>query len=122
MTTTWLQVQYWNNSITLFEHTLDIAKGSYMVHSNLGNALARRGSLDEAIKHYSEALRISPSKAVEVHNNLGAALIVKGRFEEAIIHLRYALQKMPGYANARKNLQQTLQAIEKASSPGDQKK
>ena len=122
MTTTWLQVQHWDNSISLFERALDITKGSYMVHSNLGNALARRGRLDEAIKHYSEALRISPAKTVDVHNNLGAALIVKGRFEEAITHLQYALQKMPGHANALKNIQQALEAIEKTGSSKNQKK
>ncbi len=117
-----MQVGYWKSCISLFEHALDVTKGSYMVHSNLGNALARRGRLDEAIEHYSEALRISPSKAVEVHNNLGAALIVKGRFKEAIPHLRYALQKMPDHASAQKNLQQAFEAIEKAGSSGDQKK
>ena len=122
MTTTLLQVQYWTNSITLFVHALDVTKGSYLAHSNLGNALARRGRLDEAITHYSEALRISPSKAAEVHNNLGAALIVKGRFEEALPHLQYALQKMPDNANARKNLQQVLEGIEKSGSSENQKK
>ena len=121
MISTWLQVQYWPNSISLFKHALDVTEGSYMVHSNLGNALARQGRLDEAIEHYSEALRISPSKAVEVHNNLGAAMIVKGRFKEAIPHLRYALQKMPGHATALKNLKQALKAIEKTDASGNQK-
>jgi tetratricopeptide (TPR) repeat protein len=113
MMTTWLQTHYWANSISLFEHTLAVAEGSYMAHSNLGNALARRGRLDEAILHYSEALRISPFKAVEIHNNLGAALIVKGRFKEAIPHLRYALEKMPNHASAKKNLQLALEGLER---------
>lgn len=69
MTSTCLQVQYWTNSITLFVHALDITKGNYMVHSNLANALARRDRLDEVVKHYSEALRIAPAKALGVHNN-----------------------------------------------------
>jgi len=29
-------------------------------HNNLANALAKQGSLKEAINHYSEALRIKP--------------------------------------------------------------
>jgi len=113
MSATWLQVQYWKNGITLFQHAVNTTRGSYAIHSNLGNALARVGRLDEALKNYAEALRIDPSKAAEVHNNIGAALIVKGRFEEAIPYLRYALQKMPDDANARKNMQEALMAIQK---------
>jgi protein O-mannosyl-transferase len=117
-----LQVLHWANSIVLFEQVLKVSGNSYLVHNNLGNALARRGRFDEAVKHYSEALRISPSKVLVIHNNLGAALVVKGRYKEAIVHLQYVLEKMPNHANAQKNLEQALKHIKKGDSSTGAKK
>src|SRR4030042_1288685 len=37
---------------------------------NLGIALLRQGNIDEAIKHFNEALRITPD-SVKAHKNLG---------------------------------------------------
>ena len=54
-------------------------------HYNLGVALATQGKLDEAIAHYSEALRIRPNSP-RAHNNLGVALATQGRLDEAIAH------------------------------------
>jgi len=42
-------------------------------HNNLGVLLERRGRLDEAIRHYSEALRLDPDYA-KARNNLERAL------------------------------------------------
>ncbi|MFI4977044.1 MAG: tetratricopeptide repeat protein, partial [Caulobacterales bacterium] len=41
-------------------------------HSNLGNALAAEGRLDDAVKAYELAITLSPRYA-EAHNNLGGA-------------------------------------------------
>jgi tetratricopeptide (TPR) repeat protein len=41
-------------------------------HNNLGTLLAQQGRLDEAIEHFSEALRIKPD-FVEAHRNLTRA-------------------------------------------------
>ncbi|UCE99176.1 MAG: tetratricopeptide repeat protein [Planctomycetota bacterium] len=63
-------------------------------HVNLGIALSQQGKLDEAIKHYTEALRIRPDFAV-AHTNLGHALARQGKLEEAITHYAEALHLNP---------------------------
>jgi Flp pilus assembly protein TadD len=102
-----LQVQRWHNSTTLFEHTLNVAADNHLVRSNLGNALARQGRLDEAIVHFSEALRIKPHDA-EIHNNIGNALAAKGNFDKAIAHFSEALRIKPDHAGMHYNLGRTL--------------
>jgi tetratricopeptide (TPR) repeat protein len=103
MICTWLQVSRWNNSISLFEHTLDITVDNNLAHYNLGIVLAERGRLEEAIGHFSEALRIKPDDA-EAHNNLGIALAERGRLEEAMGHFSEALRIKPDYAEPHYNL------------------
>jgi Flp pilus assembly protein TadD len=66
-----------------------------------------QGRFDEAIRKFSEALRIQPRDA-EVHTNIGMALVRKGRIEEGITHFKTALEIKPGFAPARDNLQKAL--------------
>ena len=72
-------------------------------HNNLGNALLQKGSVDEAIIHYQEALQIKPDNA-EARNNLGNALLQKGRVDEAITHYQKALQIKPDSVDVLNNL------------------
>ncbi len=108
MVITFLQVRYWKNSITLFEHTLKVTSDNFRPHINLGNALQRQGRLDEAIKHYSEALRLKPDLE-EAHNNLGSALEKRGRIDEAIKHYLEALRLKPDLEAAHNNLGNALE-------------
>ena len=72
-----------------------------------GITLAREGRIDEAIKHYREALQKNPDFE-EAHNNLAIALYYKGNTNEAIRHLQEAIRIGPDYANAKQNLQEML--------------
>jgi hypothetical protein len=102
MALTWKQVQYWKNSISLFEHTLEVTSNNWLVNIDLGTELYREGRTDDAIKHYLEALRIKPDNA-EAHNNLGIALDREGRTDDAIKHYLEALRIRPDYAKAHDN-------------------
>ena len=104
---TWKQVQYWQNSITLFTHALDVTKNNYTAHSNLGHSLLTQGKLEEAIHHYSEALRICQN-CYDENNNLGIALQEQGRIEEAISHYGEAIRLNPYYIKAYVNLGEAL--------------
>ena len=75
----------------------------WFLNYNLGNGLAGRGRVDEAIASYRMAVEIKPNFA-EAHNNLGAALVRQRRFDEAIGHFQKTLAIIPDYAGAHGNL------------------
>jgi len=103
MVVTWLQVRYWQNGVTLFEHSLEVTANSSLSQFSLGIALDDQGKTQEAIVHYTEALRIKPGYA-EAHYNLGIALARQEKNQEAIGHFTEALQIKPDHANAHNNL------------------
>jgi len=100
---TWKQAQVWHDSETLWRHALIAVPESQDSHNNLGIAMAKRGELGEAIKHFRQALRINPAY-VEAHNNLGIAMVKRGELGEAIKHFRQALRINPAYVEAHNNL------------------
>lgn len=102
-----LQVQYWSNSVTLFEHTINVTGDNSTAQLNLGEALAEQGKIDKASKHYKEAIKIRPGYA-KAYNNLGAIFARQNKPEVAIVFLSKALQISPGYAGAHYNLAKIL--------------
>ncbi|MGA2279236.1 MAG: tetratricopeptide repeat protein [Verrucomicrobiota bacterium] len=84
------QAAYWRNSETLWTHTLACTSDNAIGQYNLGNALLKNGSVDEAISHFQKALQIIPDNA-EVCYSLGGALLKKGNAGEAIAHFQKAL-------------------------------
>ncbi len=109
MICTWVQVGYWRDSISLYEHTLQVTRGNSIIRNNLGIALAAQGKTDQAITLYDEALRLNPDYA-GAHNNLGIALAAQGKLDQAITHYEEALRLKPGYADAHNNLGLALDA------------
>ncbi len=94
-----IQVGYWRNSIALFEHAIDVTSGNYAAHNNLGTALHKQGRIAEAIRHYSETLRLKPNFP-DTHNNMGLALAAQGKTAEAAHHYSEALRSNPGNPSA----------------------
>jgi protein O-mannosyl-transferase len=107
MLSTWTQVKYWQNSITLFEHAIQVTDNNYLAHNNLGVALSDAGKKEEAMAHYREAIRIKPSYE-NAHFNLGNNLSAQGRIDEAVICYQEALRLRPNYAKAHNNLARLL--------------
>jgi tetratricopeptide (TPR) repeat protein len=103
------QCGYWKNSISLFNHALQITKNNYLAQSSLGVALAAEGENEEAIVHYLAAIEINPyySKA---HSNLGVALAAQGKNEEAIAHYLAAIKINPDQEETHSNLGVVLAA------------
>lgn len=102
MLLSWLQVQYWENSRTLYEHTLRVTKNNWLIQFSLGLALKSEGRTDEAVIHYREALKIRPDY-VEAHNDLGIVLAERGDTEESLRHFSEAIRLKPDYADAFNN-------------------
>ena len=82
---TWRQCGYWKNSITLFNHALNVTTDNYLAHNYVGLALAAQGKYREAESQYKSALEINPYYEL-AHFNLGIALASQGRNREAIDH------------------------------------
>jgi tetratricopeptide (TPR) repeat protein len=84
MAVSWVQIGYWQNSETLFQHAIDVTRDNWAAQ-------------------FREALRIKPDYA-EAHNNLGACLTSAGHDAEAIPEFQTALRLKPGLADAHFNL------------------
>ncbi len=93
MICTWVQVSYWRDSISLYEHTLKVTTGNFIIHNNLGEALAAQGQKEQVAAHYAEALRINPNYA-ESRNNL-EALVAQGKLDQAAARYAEALRLHP---------------------------
>jgi protein O-mannosyl-transferase len=104
------QLRHWQNSGDLFRHALAVTQNNEVAHNSLGSYLANHGRADEAMKHFSEALRISPYYA-DARKNLGIALASKDCPKEAVEHLSLAVQIQPGEADAFNRLGAALAAL-----------
>ena len=105
-----VQARHWKDSVTLFEHALDVTDDNYVAHTNLGVALANQGRLDSAIWHYSRAVTIQPDY-VGARLNLASALAERGRLQEAIAHYTAILRIKPDYADAHFNMGNALMRL-----------
>ena len=72
-------------------------------HNNLGNALAGRGQVDEAIAHYQKALEIKPDSRKPTTTS-ATSLAARGQVDEAIAQYQKALEIKPDYTEAHSNL------------------
>jgi Flp pilus assembly protein TadD len=89
------QVEYWMNSVSLWQHTVDVTTDNYRAENNLGFDLKQAGRLDEAIAHLEKSLQIRPTYSL-ARANLGVTLFEKGRNDEAMANLRKVLEVQPG--------------------------
>jgi tetratricopeptide (TPR) repeat protein len=103
MVTTWGQVDYWRDSVTLWEHALSATDKNFITHYHLGGAYSRQGQLDRAVQQFEASLRLNPQFA-GAHNDLGAALVRQGKWEQARQHFDAALKIDPDYFPAHRSL------------------
>ncbi|MGA2070470.1 MAG: tetratricopeptide repeat protein [Sedimentisphaerales bacterium] len=97
------QMKYWKDSLSLFEHTLNVVKDSPIMENNYANILIDKGRAREAAAYLSKAIERRPDSP-EIHNNYGNALRETGRTDEAIEHFKIALKLKPDFKLARYNL------------------
>ena len=111
---TWFQVQYWENSIALFSHALQVTSGNYVAYNNLGSALKNEGQIDEAIADFERAVEIRGG-FTDALINLGDAYQAQGRFEEGARYSSAALSINPASVEAHVNLGTALGALGRAA-------
>ena len=64
------QIGYWRSSETLWARALAVTNGNFRAHAGMAEVRSQQHRIDEAIAHYSEAVRLAPDEA-EWHVNLG---------------------------------------------------
>ena len=101
------QASYWRDGESLWRHALAVTSRNFMAHDGVGNYLANRGRLDEAIDQFQKALNIFPGYP-EIETNLILALTKKGRTDEAITHLEALLKEHPNDAQTHYSLGNAL--------------
>jgi len=103
----WRQVGYWQNSETIWTHTIESTQDNWSAHGSFGDALNEEGRLDGAIDQYAEALRLKPDD-FEARMDLGDILLRERQFGPAIEQFREVLRTKPAYAEADNNLGNAL--------------
>ena len=109
--TTWGQIKYWKNSITLFEHAISINENEtpnfVIAYNNLGHALLTENRFQEAIVKFQRAIKINPNYS-KPQNNLGSAFSELKKYDQSIKHYQQAIKIEPNYAEAFNNLAKAL--------------
>jgi tetratricopeptide (TPR) repeat protein len=89
-----VQLRYWKNTRTLFEHAANVTHENCLAVTMLGSLLAQEGKLDEAIEYYRTALHYKPGFP-EAHFFLGNAFDKQGKLDDAITEYQKALWFKP---------------------------
>jgi Tfp pilus assembly protein PilF len=103
MICTVLQVRYWQNGVTLFEHALRATDMNSRAHYNLGIALTDMGKFKEAVYHFAYAMRLEPEYAGP-YGYMGIALAMQGKTDEAVVYYQEALRMKQDDETTHNNL------------------
>jgi tetratricopeptide (TPR) repeat protein len=79
---TWVQLDVWKDSETLYRHALAVAPDSPQIHYNLGTLLVEHGRPGDAVPHYRETVRLAPELALG-WSQLALSLATRGEVDEA---------------------------------------
>ncbi len=102
---TYHQLEYWNDNLTLWEHTLQVTSGNYIAQDNIGGLLMDQGRMEEAMQHFRAAsaiYAIDPTSVMQIamydqqHGNLPEAL---EQYEELLPHMHSPVQRSEVLAN-----------------------
>ena len=99
---TYVQLRYWQNSVTILEHAIEVTQNNRLAYANLGVALLQNKMFDESIVNFEKALQIDPCDAMS-HLNIAVALCHKDKVDRAIEHFEKSLQIDPGNAMSHFN-------------------
>ena len=103
----WRQIGFWKNSVTLWEHAIEVTGPNPLAHNNLAYALFLAGKYDEALKRAGEAARLR-SDFGEPRLQMGMIYDARGQLDLAIDAYREALKIHSNWPLARKRLADDL--------------
>ena len=76
------QLQFWNNTVSLFDHTVEVTGENSRSEFNLGFGLEIEGDISRAMVHYRNAMKSEPP-IVDAFLGMGRLLSVHGKLKEA---------------------------------------
>ncbi len=100
---TYSQLRYWRNSLTLFQHAIDVTENNYMARFSMAKSLVDKNRFSEAVIECQKSLQIKPDDP-DVLNILGIAFGQQGKYDEAIKCFSKTLQIKPDFAMAHSNI------------------
>lgn len=103
MVITYFQVRHWKNTLTLFEHAVNVTRNNFIAHSNLGNYYAAKGEFDKALPHFLKASEIKPND-FGIINHLGNFFANMGNAKQAAYYFSEAIRLAPDDAETRYKL------------------
>jgi len=101
--TTWYQARHWRDSITLYEHAVEVVENNWWAYDALGRAFAKQDKPEDAVKHFTKAIELRPDY-LQARCNLGCALVQQDKLNEAIGHFTKVLQTRRDFVGAHSNL------------------
>ncbi len=96
---TWRQVGYWRDSISLYDHALEVIGPDDVIFCNRGVARDALGGHLQAISDYDRAIGINPHRA-EAYHDRGLAYGTLGNYGQEVSDCSKAIEIYPEYANA----------------------
>jgi tetratricopeptide (TPR) repeat protein len=89
-----IQLSYWSDSISLWDHAQQVTADNYVAYNNLGEALMSRGMIEEAAPWLNKSAELEPNHA-GVQVNLGMVLLSRGQTDGAIVYFKRAIELDP---------------------------
>ncbi|HEY0427986.1 MAG TPA: tetratricopeptide repeat protein, partial [Pyrinomonadaceae bacterium] len=123
------QASYWQNSETLYTHTLSFTRNNYFLQNNLCRHYIDNASAEIAENRCAELIDAT-SPAPEAHNTLGLLRVEIGKYDEAVKSYQKAIKLKPdaaifysnmavAYAKSGK-IDEAEKALQKAFSMNDE--
>lgn len=96
-----VQVGYWQDSTTLFQHSLNVTHKNVIAHINLGAALEEKGDRQRAEAQYFEALAENPTPSFKasIYLRLGTRKESDTSYDEAEQYLKKSIEAGATYAS-----------------------
>jgi hypothetical protein len=88
---TMVQVGYWKNSFTLFEHALRLNPNNFFVEVNLAMSYEAKDEHEPALEHLIKAAKMNPDFG-ETYNKMGGVQLWLGKYDDAIGSFNTALR------------------------------
>ncbi len=104
---TWLQLDYWKDSLSLYMHAADAFNGNYMAYRGIANIFNKEGRYDDAISYADKALKANPNDDI-AYSQLAYAVEKKGMTGDAMYYYGESLRINPKFIYSRYNLANLL--------------